>query len=239
MNRSDLDLLEELLADGREVRALKDCRAMGYAGIIGLRHDVDDSASLDTMLKMGRWEAERGYQSTWFILHTAPYWHRPGLRDTLDELAEMGHEIGIHTNAIAEGLEKGWDPDWVLDTALDRLRGWGHEIIGVAGHGDARCYWDKDAGKVQFVNHEHFDECPWIFDRPRKLTYGGREMTLVPRPLARFGLEYEALHVHPRVAYLSDSGGSWSANFDEVARHIPEGFVQILQHPDWWDGVYG
>jgi hypothetical protein len=40
--------------------------------VIGLRHDVDNV--IEPAVRFAAWEAERGYRSTYFILHTAPYW---------------------------------------------------------------------------------------------------------------------------------------------------------------------
>jgi hypothetical protein len=237
LKKTDLTEFDALLCEAREVRSLRDCRDAG-PGVIGLRHDVDDGASMDTVLAMAAWEAQRGYRSTYYFLHTAPYWKRPGFCDVVRKVSDMGHEVGIHSNALAEALTTEDDPDWILDRALRNLRGCGVDVVGVAGHGDARCYAGNYTN-VEFVNHEQFEECDGGWPRPRTVQRGKHSLIIQPRPLARFGLTYEALTVAPRAGYLSDSGGKWSADMADVCDAIAQGFVQILQHPDWWLGVYG
>ena len=55
------------------------------------------------------------------------------------------------------------------------------------------------------------------------------------RAAASFDLDYDANWLD-RGAYLSDSGGRWSApGFDLVAQEFPfPGQLHMLVHPDWW-----
>lgn len=235
MRSDDLDALDNLLAAADAVVPLKDARfPRKLEGVIGLRHDVDSEP--EVAVKMARWEYDRGYRSTYFFLHTAPYWRSRNFLNHVQDIAQLGHEIGIHTNALAEAYSTDDDPDWILDRALRRLRSCGVEVIGVAGHGDARCYAREPyASEVAFVNHEHFIETPFRnFERPRWVG----TMKIDPRPLARFGLEYEALTAAPRVDYVSDSGGKWNKDPREAIPSLKDGFVQVLQHPDWWRPVF-
>lgn len=205
--------------------------------VIGLRHDVDDnSGSLATAVKIAGWEAERGYRATFFILHTASYWQNERrLRSALDQIAGFGHEIGIHANAIAAALRGGGDPHLILEEAIDRLRSFGHPVLGVAPHGDKLC---RDAsGRVWFVNDEQFVECAHSeMGRPdRLLRYRETTLGLEPRPLADFGLEYEAYRL-PRGRYLSDTGGHW--NIELAAAASGPGQLHVLWHPDWWAAAF-
>ncbi len=234
---------------------------------IGLRHDVDASSNntrhaLDTAVKIAEWEANRGYRSTYYVLHTATYWMAPGFTAALDRIAELGHEIGIHTNAIAEALRTGRDPDYILEQALATLRTLGFEIRGCAGHGDPSCNRDAAPGESHFANDEQFLDCARPDSGPpdRTITRGNRSLTLNPRSLADFGLEYEALQVAydtpngVRPFRISDSGGRWNdpgwgafvekwqgdreAHGDLTA---PAGDVQqlhFLWHPDWWQHAF-
>ena len=224
---ADLLHLDALLGRARAVVALRDVHAGNHRpDVVALRHDIDDNqGSFQTALALARWEARRGYRSTYFVLHTAGYWaEEPFFRAGLEELALAGHEVGIHVNALAAALTTGGDPHDILADALDELRDWGHPIIGAASHGDRVCY---DAG---FVNYEQFLEGTVEGQDPnRLLSHGGRTVRLEPLPLAFFGLRYEAYHL-PRGAYLSDTGGQWSAPLE----HDFDGQLQLLQHPDWW-----
>ncbi len=220
---------------------------------IGLRHDVDASSNntrhaLDTAVKIAEWEANRGYRSTYYILHTAPYWMAPGFTAALDRIAECGHEIGIHTNAIAEALRIGRDPDSILAEALATLRGLGFEVRGAAGHGDPSCNRDAAPGESHFANDEQFLECarPGQGAPDRTITRGNASLTLNPRSLADFGLEYEALQVAyapngARPFRISDSGGHWNdPGWDWFAENWQgdERQLHFLWHPDWWQHAF-
>jgi GNAT superfamily N-acetyltransferase len=239
MNRHDLDLLDEVvLATAREVvPMLAVHEGARQPDVIGLRHDVDENpGSLDTAVKIARWEADRGYRATFFILHTARYWRdERRLRGSLASIAECGHEIGIHANAIAAALRGQGDPHLILEEAIGRLRSFGHPVVGVAPHGDGLC---RDAaGRVWFVNDEQFVECarPEMGSPDRLLQNGETIVRLNPKPLADFGLVYETNSL-PRGRYLSDSGGRWSSEF-AVAVSGP-GQLHILWHPDWWQNAF-
>lgn len=231
---ADLQELDDLLSRASAVVAMHDVY-MGRTDddVIGLRHDVDDnSGSLETAVKIAGWEAERGYRSTYFILHTAAYWSdEPRLRAGLDAIAGYGHEIGIHADAITVALRDGGDPASLLIAAIDQLRGYGHEVYGVAGHGGELCR------PVGFVNDEIFSECarPEMGAPDRTLTLDDRTITLAPRPLADFGLAYETYRL-PHRRYISDSGDHWNIRPSEA----PDGPGQlhVLMHPDWWEDAF-
>lgn len=230
---------------------------------IGLRHDCDAGHSLATAVKIAEWEAERGYRSTFYILHTSPYWMASGFAASLDRIAELGHEIGIHADCLAEALKTGRDPDQILDEALATLRGLGFQVRGVAGHGNSLC--NRDApGEPSFANDEQFVECARPQEGPPTRTITrkrlGRELTLAPRPLGDFGLEYEALAVaYDRINgvlpfRISDSGGRWlNPGWEETVEKwnseratfagvtVPNKFVRqlhFLWHPDWWQHAF-
>ncbi len=231
------------------------------ANTIALRHDCDSAASLDYAANLARWEADRGYRSSYYILHTSAYWGYSRFSRLLDEIASYGHEIGIHTDALAESLVTGEDPDIILERAIKRLRDLGHTVRGAAGHGNAICNRQAAPGEPWFSNDEQFLEC-------RRTQFNGEPMPpadrmlwrgevtrqLSPRSLSDFGLEYEALWLSvPFYFRLSDSGGKWC---DEGFEGIVDRFSQqldvtkaaitdedpmqlhVLQHPDWWGEAF-
>lgn len=232
---------------------------------IGLRHDVDGTnaqtrEALQTAVKIAEWEADRGYRATFYLLHTAPYWNAPGFREALETIASNGHEIGIHTDALAEALRTGGDPDLILEQAIGTLRGFGFPVRGVAGHGNPICNRDAGPGEGSFANDEQFVECarPQEGEPERTIVRGYVTHTLNPRPLADFGLDYEALKCGYGNGILpfriSDSGGKWlnqgweetvekwqgeRASFPDVT--FPTKSVRqlhFLWHPDWWQHAF-
>lgn len=252
--RRDLDELDEsFYAKAARVVAMEDVVDGDRApNVIGLRHDCDSEESLATAVEMARWEQERGYRSTYYILHTSPYWQAPGFEEKLEQIAACGHEIGIHANALAESLRTGENPDLILDRAIRVLRDLGHLVRGAAGHGDPICIRERAEGEMTFANDEQFLECRRPPQGPsnRIITRGRMKLQLAPRPLADFGLEYEALFcAHPFSFRFSDSGGRWlNPGFEEtVARFagqlevtaLPQKTedprqLHMLIHPDWW-----
>lgn len=223
--RDDLEELGDLYARATAVVPMREIAAGGGdAATIAVRHDVDDNAgSLDTALRLAEWEAERGWFSTYFLLHDAHYW--PQVGEAARELEQLGHEVGLHLNAIAEGIRQRRDPRAILDEALADLRE--HvTVTGTVAHGDMLCHaWG-------FVNDELWLECQRpAYGNPGRYVGG---VKIDPVSLADYGLTYDANWLS-RGDYLSDSGGQWSQPFDKVAARFPAaGQLHVLVHPDWW-----
>lgn len=243
--RRDLDKLAEMLDRADGVVSVAEAyrrREHWPERFVAMRHDMDHD--VENAIKFARWEAEHGWKSTYYVLHTDWYWDPSGsgqpsafVLRALDEIASLGHEIGVHNNAIAAALRYGGDPASLLDRDLAALRRHGFEIVGTAAHGDPL------ARSVGFANHEIFAECPDPHGRPAGRTLesadpvSGRRsvVTLRPVPMRDFGLEYEAYFIgHTR--YLSEAEGRWNQGYDELAAAFLQegGFLQVLTHPAHW-----
>ena len=239
MNRSDLDRLERLLGRARRVIPMREIAEGDLAPeAIGLRHDVDDNdGSFDTAFEIAEWENERGWRSTYYLLHDSHYW--PQALEQAYALQELGHEVGIHVNAIAEGLRQRRNPEIILGRAIDELRATGCDIVGCVGHGDPLCYMQDKS--LRFVNDEMFTETarPSVGASHRYVEDDGNwGFHLEPVSRREFGLSYDAAWL-PRGDYLSDSGNTWSQPFDQVTGRWPHaGQLHILQHPDWWASAF-
>jgi hypothetical protein len=91
-----------------------------------LRHDIDVSPA--RALAVARIEAELGARSTYTVLLTGRFYNpfEPEVRDTLREIASLGHEIGLHFDAVWHGIEDeaelGAAIEWQAAT-LGRLLG--------------------------------------------------------------------------------------------------------------------
>lgn len=228
-------------------------REPGRQHAIALRHDVDHD--LDFALELGWWEQRRGVTSTYYLLHTAEYWHDPELVQKCLQLADFGHEIGLHVNTLARWVDgRADDVAADLKATLERLRAAGIAVRTVSAHGDPLCY------RRQFINYWAFAEL-----RPADpaAAESGRNAEGVPAPNGRFridypasqllrrddgaefpfwsvsmaalGLEHEAMHV-PGDGYFSDSGGSWSRSPDPLELDLSRGRHQVLMHPEHWRG---
>lgn len=203
---------------------------MGHdsAGVIGLRHDVDDNAdSLDTALRMAEWEHELGIRSTYYLLHDSHYWQDAG--KAARRLAELRHEVGLHNNAIAEAVRQRRHPHAIVTDALHMLRE--HVmVVGTVAHGDGLCH------EHGFVNDELWVECPRpAYGDPDRLA---GHVRIEPVSMSEFGLVYDANWL-PRGDYLSDSGGSWSQPFADIIENFGRrGQLHMLVHPDWWGEAF-
>jgi hypothetical protein len=261
-NLNDLEDLDTLfMSKAEQVVPLREVVAGARSpNVIGMRHDCDNAQSLVIATHMAAWEAERGYRSSYFILHDSLYWDAPGFEDYLEEIASHGHEIGIHVNALATALRTGCDPDMILEEALERLRGLGHDVVGAAGHGDRLCSYGAGEGEGWFANDEQFLECrrgqvgdTIVEGGSREVTRGAASILIQPRPMADFGLEYEALFCAlPFYFRFSDSGGKWNPDwrttaplFDGWCRtaDVPQKDtdpkqLHMLIHPDWWNNAF-
>lgn len=238
--RSDLDELGKFLDRADEVVAMEAINAEGWAqysrglNVIGMRHDVDNAIA--PAVDMAQWEADRGYRSTYFILHTAPYWEeKETLKAALEVIADCGHEIGFHINAITAAIKTGRDPIAIAAEAVGELRSYGHNVHGVVAHGDNACY------QFNFINDEIFTESarPKYGAQDRTLDEFGSEIKLNPISRLGLGFDYDPNWMS-RGCYISDSGGTWSQPFDEMAERFPEetGQLHMLVHPDWWGEAF-
>ncbi len=235
----DLESLERLF---NQVSAVVPMRSV-YEGetwprVIGLRHDVDDNeGSFDAAIAMAEWEADRGYRSTYFLLHSAGYWGQPGFSAAVRRIADRGHEVGLHANGIAESIRTGDSPDRILADALVALRQ-DAVVIGEVAHGDELCR-DRDGGGYRFVNDEMFSECARPEMGAPDRIIKGTSVKLDPKPLSTYGLQYDSNRL-PRKFYASDSGGTWNLPWDEIeaAALSDEGQLHLLIHPDWWTEAF-
>jgi hypothetical protein len=202
----------------REVVPLRELAA--GRGDLALRHDVDDR--IDSALELARREHDRGLRATYFVLHTAPYYERVDLLDRLRRLQELGHEVGWHNDLVTLAVVHGRDPAAYLQRELERLRGDGIDVVGVAAHGSPWCH------RLGFHNSYAFSDLPQpIAGFPTRFEPIGF--------LADFGFAYDAYSLGEH-AYFSDS------RFDGGRRAHPADFplepgkrTIVLTHPCHWD----
>jgi hypothetical protein len=246
--REDLMELGEFLATAHAVVSMREVLAGNRdPRVIGMRHDVDNhSKALATAVELAIWEASQGWRSTYFLLHTARYWEDGRWREAAETMALLGHEIGLHVDALAHALRYGDDPHEIVFEALEELRDAGHVVTGVVGHGN-----QPICTRAEFANDEQFLECVRdnMGEPDRELIYDGRTLKLDPRPLADFGLEYESIglrmyesmdgimRTRPGQVYNTDSGCKWYYPFEQTIAEfdaITDGQLHLLIHPDHW-----
>lgn len=222
-------------------------------GLRALRHDVD--YDLDIALEMAHREHEHGARATYYVLPTTSYWDDPRLVEKCLQLQDYGHEVGLHVNCMAQwaGGETD-DPLSLLKSQLARLREGGVEVVGIAAHGDRRCYEHNVSNYWCFqelrprepLKNENgrTAEGPHEADGTPRLLYpandiverpGGGFLPLWSISMASLGLHYHAWHTNFD-RYFSDSGGNWTRTPDPLSYRPESERWQVLMHPIHWQG---
>lgn len=104
-------LIEHMLDIGYLSILMKEAfEADGLAVI--LRHDVD--FSVDYALQMARLEHEIGVRSTYFFMITSSYYNlfSEANRTALQEIASLGHEIGLHWDSSFLPKNGAWQSEF-------------------------------------------------------------------------------------------------------------------------------
>lgn len=230
-------LLEELKKDRYEVIPVHLMSSYDNPDKIAvcMRHDVD--IHIFKALEMALIEQSAGIRSTYFILATAPYYgefkkgkikRHQCMESYYREIADMGHEIGIHNDLLTVMIQEKTDPYLFNLEELDFYRSLGIPIYGTAAHGS------EIAGKT-VRNYEIFSD----FAKNNRVHYGGKEYPIGTRSLRDYGFSYESYFVGTN-KYYSDLEGKWQKKyrFDYILEMLrssePGDRVQILTHPVWW-----
>lgn len=220
--RQDFRKLDTLLASAKDTMTMHEV-AHGYTAqtYIGIRHDVDHN--IEHALKFAKWEAARGYRSTYFVLHTAWYYqYKKKLYRCMSEMIDLGHEIGIHHNAVGmlylkhklapvdgSALPAGFcrEAAEILMYEIELLNDAGFIIRGCAAHG---------AGIPEVSN---------------------MDLWAAGYTTEDFGLEYEAYHLHRNAYYVTDNRGVWTSehNMPEEPQLHPGYQLHLSMHPCHWD----
>jgi len=243
---TDLEQLDSILRQAESVVSLRTVLDLPSGQrsprLVVLRHDTD--SDIDNAVHFAEWEAARGYRASYYVLHT-DWYYREGFAGppsryvlrALERIQYLGHEIGLHNNAITAALRSGSDPAEVLRKELDYLRRAGFDVVGTAAHGDTLCR------ALGYNNGEVFVEAP----RPkhgraaRTITgldpVSGRTLACELRPvrMASLGLTYEANFIANRY-YVTDSHGRWNRPLDVAAQQFSrhDAILKFLIHPAWW-----
>jgi hypothetical protein len=230
---------------------LEEFHGSGAADLVALRHDVDHD--LDVALEMAFWEHDRGVRSSYFLLHSSPYWDDDRFDDKVLQIQDFGHEIGLHHNVLTEWVRGETDDvEARLAEHVGRLRELGIRLRGAAAHGDKACY------EHGFANYWCFEELrpldPVSFEGARsaegvaetderfQLAYpsdhllrrpDGATFKLWSVSMGALGLDYEAVRT-AYDSYFTDSGGEWKRSADPLTVDLSRGRHQVLVHPEYW-----
>jgi hypothetical protein len=211
--------------------------------VIGLRHDID--VDLDLAYKFSATESNLGIRSTYFILHTAPYYlansgnmakHSERIIPILKSMQNDRHfEIGWHNDLVTLQVVYNIDPVSFLHKELAWLRSNGINIYGTASHGSNYCY------NFKYLNYYFFDEftskVAGQFVNNISIPVGGKYVPMIKGKLSDFNLEYEAYFINNN-KYFSDAalinGKRWNVGMLNLDQLRAGDRVIILLHPVHW-----
>ena len=214
--------------------------------VIGLRHDID--LNLNIAYNLSKVENNVGFQSTYYILHTADYYlksqsnkaiHTQAIIPILKKMQnDFHHEIGWHNDLITLQLVYKIDPRIFLHQELAWLKDNGINVTGTASHGSNFCY------TYHYVNWYFWKEFP----NPNIPAFNNYESAIVgvdtifykKALLKDFGLAYEAYFINFN-KYFSDAsfvnGQRWNFNMLDLNTLHPGDRVQILMHPIYYSSI--
>jgi hypothetical protein len=211
--------------------------------VIGLRHDID--VDLNVAYQFSEIESNLGFRSTYFILHTAPYYlafpnnmavHTEKIIPILKTMQNVRHfEIGWHNDLVTLQVVYNINPVTFLHDELNWLRSNGINIVGTASHGSNYC-------KVyHYLNYYFFEECtlPIVpnFNNNITVPVAGKNVAMIKGKLSDFGLQYEAYFLNNN-KYFSDAlitnGIRWNIGMLDLNQLQAGDRVIILLHPIHW-----
>lgn len=211
--------------------------------IIGLRHDVDND--LDVAYNFSQVEYNLGFRSTYFILHTAPYYlvnpnnmnvHNEEILPKLKSMQNDRHfEIGWHNDLVTLQVVYNINPVNFLHTELAWLRSNDLKIYGTASHGSNYCK------TYHYLNYYFFEECTWPivpnYENNITVPKDGKQITLIKGKLMDFDLQYEAYFLNNNKAFSDatiSSGVRWNIGMLDLTKLQPGDRAIILLHPIHW-----
>ena len=211
--------------------------------ILSLRHDVDDN--IKSAVKFAYLENKYGIKSTYFILHTAPYYgvtifsyfkRNDDVLYFIRKIQEFGHDIGWHNDLVTLQIMYGLDPKDFLKTELGWLRENGISIAGTTSHGSHYCdvyhYLNSYFWKEVIGRHDG------NFYNTDSITKGYTTFQIEKDSLKNYNFEYEGLLIHSDY-FFADSdwphGKRWNMGMVNLDTIKPGKKVIILLHPQHWD----
>lgn len=211
--------------------------------VIGLRHDIDNDLTIG--YAFSDIEYKLGFRSSYYILHTAPYYlkngndmavHSESIIPILKTMQDDRHfEIGWHNDLVTLQLIYNINPVTFFTNELAWLRSNGIKINGTAAHGSNYC-------KVyHYMNFYFFEECtyPVVPLREFNITVpiGGKMVPIIKGKLSDFNLEYEAYFLNNNKAFSDatiTNGIRWDIGMLDLQQLHPGDRAIILLHPIHW-----
>jgi hypothetical protein len=211
--------------------------------VIGLRHDVDND--LNVAYRFSEIESKLGFRSTWFILHTAPYYlanannmaiHSGRIIPILKSLQnDKKFEIGFHNDLVTLQLIYNLNPVAFLHNELKWLRSNGINIIGTSAHGSNYCK------AYHYMNFYFFHDFTYPVVPKREnniyVPINGVNIPIIKANMTDFNLKYEAYFLNNNKAFsdaVITNGVRWNIGMLDLNQLNTGDRIIILLHPIHW-----
>jgi hypothetical protein len=210
---------------------------------VSMRHDVD--VDINNALKMAKLEANLGIHTTYFILHTADYYHpkddysthNSTILSQMQYIQNLGHEIGIHNDLLTLQIVYNISPTKFLHKELKWMRDNGLKIYGTASHGSYYCK------KYKYLNLYFFYKCAEKMNYPafpnkNFVIKDNKKIYFEKAKLSDFGFSYES-YCLDYTKYYSDcstnpDGSEKNPTNIDISKWKPGDKIIILTHPIHW-----
>ncbi len=198
--------------------------------LCGIRHDID--IDVRAALDHAALERRYGVRSTWFVLHTAPYYgdfadgqflRHGSMRAVYRRLQDEGHEVALHTDPLLIYQHHGMDGAQALQEELAWLRAGGIDLCGTTAHNSASVY-----GAENFSVFRGRPQRSGVPTGATEVVHEGRWAPLGVLDEAELGLHYEANDLfwqgEVQVAYGATRGvNRWRWNEESSIARIRSG----------------
>lgn len=161
-----------------------------------IRHDVD--IDVRTALVMAEIEQRYGAKTSYFILHTSPYYgefkngifyRHESMIHVYKRLQDLGHEIALHTDPLLLYQEYGINGAEAVEEEIRWLRSNGIKLVGTTAHNSFGVYGAENfaifKGRPQRISG-NAEDCP------SEVIHNGKWAPLGVLDEKKIGLSYEA-----------------------------------------------
>ena len=173
----------------------------------GIRHDVD--LDIRTAVEQAKLENKHGIRTTYYILHTAPYYgefinkvfyRNESMINVYEEIQDLGHEIALHTDALKVYQDYKIDGADSLVTEITWLRENGINLVGTTAHNSASVYGAENYAIFKGKNRSLFLSLPSETNSktvvsPDEVIFNGKWAPLQVLDENKLGLSYESNEV--------------------------------------------
>lgn len=210
--------------------------------VLSIRHDVDDN--INSAVKFAFREFKYGIRSTYFILHTAPYYGR--IKENFfrrnDQIIDyliaiqnsFCHEIGFHNDLVTFQVIYNLNSREFLKNELEWWRENGLIISGSVAHGSQYCY------TYHYLNFYFWEESKQDPDFPcwTSIVKNNKLIAIEKDKMSDYDLTYEGYDLKWDY-YFTDSqfinGVRWNMNMVNWDTIKPGKKVVLNLHPQHWD----